>query len=198
MSKALLLSGGIDSTAVAAWLHPKIAAVVDYGQVSAEGEIRSARAVANALGISIQVIKADCSSIGCGLLTGHELSPISPTPEWWPFRNQLLITLVGAWAVQRGIEELLVGPVKGDDRHADGTRKFYDSINALLSNQEGGLKVSVPAIEMTSVELIKISGVSADILGWTHSCHQSEWACGACPGCIKHLQVLKELGTNAY
>ena len=133
MHNVLLLSGGIDSSALAAWIHPDAAVVVDYGQLPAKGEICAATAVSEALEIPLYVIKADCSDVGSGILSGQKSLSFSPTEEWWPFRNQLLITLVGAWAVQRGTKNLLIGSVKGDDRHADGTVQFYNHIDALIN-----------------------------------------------------------------
>lgn len=196
MNRALLLSGGIDSSAVAAWLHPEMAIVIDYGQLPARGEIRAAKAVANALNIPIFVLEIDCSKIGSGVLSGQDSLPLSPSKEWWPFRNQLLITLAGTWAISKGANELIVGSVKTDGFHVDGTEKFYNLIDNLLSIQEGRLRVRVPAISMTTTELIKISGITEELLGWTNSCHQSEWACGTCPGCLKHQKILLDLRSD--
>ena len=37
----MLLSGGMDSIAVAYWRRPSLAITIDYGQVPAAGELRS-------------------------------------------------------------------------------------------------------------------------------------------------------------
>jgi 7-cyano-7-deazaguanine synthase len=34
------------------------------------------------------------------------------------------------------------------------------------------------------------------VLGWTHSCHTGPLACGQCPGCIKHSNLMEELDWN--
>ena len=60
--------------------------------------------------------------------------------------------------------------------------------------QEGGLRVQVPAIAMTSEQLIQRSEVTEEVLGWTHSCHRADLASGACPGCAKRRVVLTRLG----
>lgn len=198
MSKVLLLSGGIDSSSLAAWVRPDMAVVVDYGQVSALGEIRAAKSVAESLELPLHVLKADCRNTGSGLLSGNASANISPSKEWWPFRNQLLITLVGAWAINHDYRELLVGAVRTDSYHVDGTKRFFEAINSLMSMQEGNIKVSTPAIELTPVDLVKASGISPEILGWTHSCHRGEWACGTCPGCIKHEEVMFELMQTGF
>jgi 7-cyano-7-deazaguanine synthase len=194
LSELLLLSGGIDSTALAAWRRPAQALVIDYGQVSAAGETTAAGAVARELGLQVEVLHVDCAAIGSGLLAGNNADLVAPVPEWWPFRNQLLVTLAAAWALPRGLDRVLVGSVAGDDRHADGTAVFYAHLDRLTAAQEGGIRVDVPAIHLTTVELIVQSGIADPVLGWTHSCHRSSVACGDCPGCVKRRDVLNELG----
>ena len=65
---ALLLSGGIDSAAVAAWKHPDIALFIDYGQRSAFAERRAARAVAAELGIRHHELTVGLDALGAGVL----------------------------------------------------------------------------------------------------------------------------------
>src|ERR1044071_7215477 len=103
MSTGLLLSGGMDSTALAYWKRPQVAYSIDYGQLPAEGEIRAAEAVCAALSVRHRVVKADCSGFGLGDMAGKPASSLSPISEWWPFRNQLIITLAGAAALGDGV-----------------------------------------------------------------------------------------------
>lgn len=190
----LLFSGGLDSTALAVLLRPERALTIDYGQVSAPGEVRAAAAISTELGIGHEVLHCDCSKVGSGLLAGRDPDPVAPVIEWWPFRNQLLITLAGAWALPRGCKELIVGSVHGDDAHVDGTTAFYERMNRLISMQEGELAVSAPALSKTTESLLREVEVPNGLLGFTHSCHRSEWACGLCPGCIKRSETLEALG----
>ena len=44
MKTALLLSGGMDSIAIAWWKRPDIALTLDYGQQAANAEIKAATA----------------------------------------------------------------------------------------------------------------------------------------------------------
>jgi 7-cyano-7-deazaguanine synthase len=69
-------------------------------------------------------------------------------------------------------------------------------MSALLAVQEGGLTVSAPAIGMSTVDLVRQSGVPLEILAWAHSCHKADVACGACRGCNKYFEVLRELGNE--
>lgn len=183
---------------LAYWLRPRWAITIDYGQVSAAAEIRASRAVCASLQIEHVVLEVDCSVLGSGDMAGKPALDIAPVTEWWPYRNQLLLTLAASAAVVRGAEELLIGTVSTDSSHADGTRQFVSSMDTLLSMQEGGLRVKAPAIEMTSSELVQASGIPLDLLAWAHSCHTSTWACGQCRGCIKHKNVLFALGHDPY
>ena len=194
MTQAILLSGGMDSVALAAWKRPAHAITIDYGQIPAPGEIRAARKVSEVLGIQHHIIIIDCSSLGSGDMAGLPAIPAAPVSEWWPFRNQLLVTFGAMKAIALGANELLCGSVKTDAEHVDGTSPFYAEIDKLISMQEGAIRVCVPAIEFTTTQLIRASGVDLSLLAWCHSCHVNEYACGKCRGCRKRLGVLSELG----
>lgn len=188
--RVLLLSGGLDSTALAVLMRPEHALTIDYGQVSAPGEIRAAAAIGERLGIPHSVLRCDCSAIGSGLLAGTDAADVAPVSEWWPFRNQLLLTLAGAWAISSDCKEIVIGSVKGDDAHVDGTERFYEGIASVIAMQEGALVISAPALSKSCVSLIREADIPAGLLGFTHSCHRGEWACGLCPGCIKRAETL--------
>lgn len=193
MNKAILLSGGMDSIALAYWKRPSIAITIDYGQLAAETEVRASKIIADILGMQHHVIKVDCSPLGTGDLLNTGSLSISPSSEWWPYRNQLLVTLALMKAIKIGASEVMVASVKSDGFHKDGTREFYEQINKLSTYQEGGLIVSAPCITLNTVELIKISEIPKSVLFWAHSCHKSSIACGACRGCLKYAQVMNEL-----
>ena len=198
MSSAILLSGGMDSVALAHWMRPDVAYTIDYGQLPAAGEIRSAAAVCESLGIRHRIIHANSQELGSGDLAGKNPSHLAPVTEWWPFRNQLLLTLAGAAAINDGVTDLIFGAVSTDCCHADGHSAFFERISALMETQEGGIRVRVPAIELTSAELIQQSGVPITVLAWSHSCHVAAFACGTCRGCEKHARTMKELGHEDY
>jgi 7-cyano-7-deazaguanine synthase len=189
--KALLFSGGIDSTALAWGLRPDLLIFLDYGQKAAAGELRAARSIAKELDLPIDVRQALLGAFGHGLMAGS--TALNPSaPEFWPYRNQLLITLAVMAHADSAIKSLIIGTVKGDDRHPDGKAKFLAAMNAVLAVQSGPL-VEAPAARMTSEELVLNYQVPLAILGWTFSCHTGQWACGACRGCIKHNEVMNTI-----
>jgi 7-cyano-7-deazaguanine synthase len=189
--KALLFSGGIDSTVIATWLKPDLLVTVDYGQRSAPGEIRAATTIANKLGLRHEIIRVDCRALGQGHLAGTSPSSLSAVPEWWPYRNQLLITLCGMRFVTEGLSEIMIGTVAGDEVHSDGRPVFLEAINKLMEMQEGAVRVTAPAAFKRTEDLIQEVPESLELLGWTFSCHIAEFACGQCRGCNKHRTIIE-------
>jgi len=194
MSTAILLSGGIDSTALTFWKRPDYVITIDYGQAPAETELRVSKHIAAALGISHKVVRTDTRDLGTGLLSNTDQLACAPTPEWWPFRNQFLVTTAAMVAVKLGVAELSIGTVKADTLHADGTPKFVDLLNQLVSIQEGSLQISAPAHSLTTAELVKESKIPLSLLAWTHSCHTGNLACGRCRGCLKQIEIIELFG----
>jgi 7-cyano-7-deazaguanine synthase len=194
MSELLLLSGGIDSTAVAAWRRPALCLTINYGQRAAIGETIAAAQVCRDLGLKHEVLSVGIPSIGSGDLLGETTSAHSPHSDFWPFRNQFLITLASMMAIKCGSDTVLIGTVCTDRRHRDGSRDFIDAMNHLLVLQEGKLRLQAPAIDLTSDELVRRSLVEPSTLAWSHSCHIANLACGRCRGCQKHSEVTAVLG----
>jgi len=193
MKKAVLLSGGVDSICLAYGIKPEIAYTIDYGQIVAEREIYVSKYICNELDIEHKVIKVDCKHLGSGSLANSKSSHISPSKEWWPFRNQLLVTLASMKSVNDSVSEIFLASVKSDNFHKDGTKNFYELINNLLSYQEGEIKVKCPTLEYFSHELALKYNVPERLITMAHSCHISNLACGKCSGCIKQLKVRYEL-----
>ncbi|MFP3801309.1 7-cyano-7-deazaguanine synthase [Paraburkholderia sp. SIMBA_027] len=198
MRTALLLSGGMDSIAIAYWKKPEVAITIAYGQCASRAEVRAASAACEVLGIEHHVIEADLQALGSGDMAGRAASELAPVSEWWPFRNQMLVTLAAMKAVAIDVDKLLIGTLRTDGVHADGTTEFLAAMNAVLACQEGAIALEAPAIELSGAELVKVSGVPREVLAWAHSCHVANEACGICRGCAKHYSVLEELGVAPY
>jgi 7-cyano-7-deazaguanine synthase len=194
MRTGLLLSGGMDSLSVAWWKRPDIGITIDYGQLAAEAEITASRAICERLGIEHHILHIDCREVGSGDMAGMPPDFNAPASDWWPYRNQMLITLAAMKAISLGLKKLLLGTVKSDGSHKDGTPEFLHAMNALLSMQEGNLQVIAPAIAMSTAELVKHADVPSHLLAWAHSCHKANVACGDCRGCNKYFEVLREIG----
>ena len=199
LSKSLLLlSGGMDSAALAWATKPDLAVTIDYGQLAAAGEMRAATAICDAIGVRHLGQTCDCRELGSGDMAGRPPANIAPVSEWWPFRNQLLITLAAAVAIREGLNQILIGAVASDAAHADGRPQFFEVMTTLMELQEGGLTVMAPAINKSTTELCRGSGIPFEVLAWSHSCHVSEYACGLCRGCTKHRETMRSLGHDEY
>lgn len=194
VKKAILLSGGIDSICLAYGLKPDVAYTIDYGQIAANREIYVSRFICKQLNIEHKIIKVDCSSLGAGTLINADEIENSPSEEWWPYRNQLLVTLALMHGIKDKINELYLASVKSDQFHKDGTKKFYRLINDLSEYQEGKIRVLCNTTGYFSHELALSFNVPQYLLTIAHSCHKSNLACGNCSGCIKQLRVRAELG----
>jgi len=198
MKRAVLLSGGMDSYALTYQEKPDYAITIDYGQKAASAEIQSANILCKELSISHHVVSVDLSSLGSGDLSSHPAINLAPASDWWPFRNQMLITVAGMFAVNYDITQLIIGCVSSDANHVDGREEFIAAMSQLLGIQEGRLNLIAPAILITSDELIRNSGIPNDLLAWAHSCHVGNLACGHCRGCVKHRNITYALGMAAY
>lgn len=197
MKTALLLSGGMDSLSIAWWKRPDVAITIDYGQLAASAERAASKAVCRELGIEHHIVPIDCRALGSGDMAGSTASEHAPASDWWPYRNQMLLTFAAMKAIQLGVGRLLIGTVRSDGKHADGTPGFVHAISSLVAMQEGGLVIEAPAIEMSTEELVRHANVPSSLLAWAHSCHKANVACGDCRGCNKYFEVLRELGDVA-
>jgi len=194
MKTALLLSGGMDSLAIAWWKRPEMAITIDYGQKAAEAEKRASTAICNALGITHHVLQIDCSSLGSGDMVLADPNPSAPASDWWPYRNQMLITFAAMKCIALGVQKLLIGTVLSDGSHVDGTPEFVRQMDQLLQLQEGRLQVEAPAIGMSTADLIRIAQLPPGMLAWAHSCHKANTPCWNCRGCNKYRETYEAIG----
>ena len=194
MKSCLLLSGGMDSLTIAWWKRPDMAFTIDYGQLAANAEVEASRIICQQLGIAHHVIEIDCRQLGSGDMAGLVADDLAPASDWWPYRNQALVTIAAMKAISLGVTNLWLGTVKSDCSHKDGSPEFISAISHLLSLQEGKMTVEAPAIGLSTAELVKKSGIPANLLAWAHSCHKSNMACGNCRGCNKYMEVFQEVG----
>ncbi|MGO1073824.1 7-cyano-7-deazaguanine synthase [Lysobacter sp. CA199] len=193
MSDAILLSGGMDSIALAYWKRPTAAFTLDYGQLAAEAEIEASDALARELGMDHHVIRINMRALGSGDMAGSNADHHAPASDWWPYRNQMLVTLAAMKAVSLGVKQLMLGTVTSDQTHLDGTLEFINKLDALLAYQEGGLRVTAPAIAMSTSELILTSKIPRSLIALAHSCHKANVSCGQCRGCNKYFETMEQL-----
>jgi 7-cyano-7-deazaguanine synthase len=188
--KALLMSGGLDSAALAWWQRPDVCVTVDYGQRAAKGEMAASIALCDAMGLRHRRIHVDLSALGSGTMADKPAADGAAAAEFWPYRNQVLITLAAMMLMPEGIREIMIGAVS-TDRHADGKAPFFRALDRTLSVQEGGVRVTAPVRRLSTPRLLKAAEFPYDLIGLTFSCHVHEYACGQCGGCLKHQECVE-------
>ena len=186
--KILLFSGGIESTCLAKSWKPDVCFTLDYGQVSAAGEIAASRLISRSLGLDHEVAQINLTDFGAGILAGRKPIP-NEKQEFWPFRNQMLITLAAMRFARIPDVQIAVGTIRTDRQHPDGKPAFLKLMRKVLSAQRPDLMLEFPALNMSSEKLVEASNITLSTLGYTFSCHTSPIACGRCPGCRKNLAI---------
>ena len=176
----LLLSGGLESVALCYLSRPDLCITVDYGQPAFAGEKRASSFFCKSLDINHMIVRG----------TGYQ-KRVGETESWWPFRNQLLLTLAATATSHLDVKQIAIGLVRSDI-YTDCTRKFVDAAQALFAAQDSNIQICAPALELSTMELLRKAYFPADSLNVTFSCHRMPYPCGACPGCRKSREV-KEL-----
>lgn len=150
----MLLSGGLDSATVAAWLIERdfdvIGLTIDYGQRHA-AELRAASTVAEKLGLSEHLVqRLDLRAVGGSALTSATEVPKSDDPladvaadipvTYVPARNTLFLSLALGLAEARGAHDLGIGVNALDySGYPDCRPEFIDAFRqvANLGTREG-------------------------------------------------------------
>jgi 7-cyano-7-deazaguanine synthase len=210
----VLLSGGLDSATVAAWLQREgfhvIALTVDYGQRQ-RAELAAAEAVVRELGLPEHlVLPLDLRAIGGSALTGDQEVPKAATIDapvaadipvtYVPARNTILLSLALALAEARGAHDLGIGVNALDysgypDCRPDFVAKFGELAN--LATREGvegrPFTLHTPLLERGKDEILALAyelGVPVDA---TLSCYDPDAdgsPCGRCDACrLRHAAV---------
>ncbi|MAO65316.1 MAG: 7-cyano-7-deazaguanine synthase [Balneola sp.] len=197
-NKLLLLSGGLESFALAYMIRPLNALTIDYGQHSSIGEIKASKKICQILGIRHHVFNCNLNDLGFGELFGNNTSKLSDIKDWTPFRNQFLITIGCIYATKLNLNKVIIGSVIDDDKYKDGSKEFISLIKKVVGFQEGNIEVCAPAISEHSVDLIKKSKIPFDTLLWSFSCNRSRYACGTCRSCLKRSTIIEQLRSEHY
>ncbi|MFN4249835.1 7-cyano-7-deazaguanine synthase [Deinococcus sp.] len=187
-SAVLLISGGMDSVALAYWKRPAAALIVNYGQKPFQRELDVSRYVCQDLKIPLyqQTVLPLPAARPVDSPEGH-------SSDWVPFRNQLLITLGASLSIQFGLEAVMIGTVQTDRKFADGSPSFLAAMMALLQTQEGQLRLLAPASSLSTLELFEISGTPREVFNGVYSCTYAEQPCQRCSSCVKYAEVMASL-----
>ncbi|MFN5757592.1 MAG: 7-cyano-7-deazaguanine synthase QueC [Planctomycetia bacterium] len=204
----VLLSGGLDSATAAAWAIDRgyrlSALSVDYGQRH-RCELESARAVAEALGITDHaVIRVDLAAFGGSALVDAAIDVPKGRSDaeighgipatYVPARNTVFLALAMAMAETRGAEAIVLGVNAIDySGYPDCRPEFLDAFTKLaqLATKAGTegkpLEIVSPLLDLSKEAIIRL-GLSLGLdYGLTTSCYDPDAAgrpCGRCDSCL--------------
>jgi 7-cyano-7-deazaguanine synthase len=207
----VLLSGGLDSATVAAWLQHQgyrvVALTVDYGQRH-RVELEAARKVVQALALEEHLIMPlDLRAIGGSALTsslevpkaGQGSAPVAADipVTYVPARNTIFLSLALALAEARGAHDLGIGVNALDysgypDCRPDFVAKFGELAN--LATREGvegrPFQLHTPLLELSKEDILQLAFDLGVPVEDTLSCYdpttQAE-PCGLCDACRLRL-----------
>jgi len=209
----VLLSGGLDSTTVAAIAreagYALLALTVDYNQRH-RIELDHARRVAQAMGAERHVVlPLDLRSFGGSALTDDiavpkdGLQPGIPI-TYVPARNTVFLSLALAWAEAAGARDLFIGVNALDysgypDCRPGFIRAFEDmAAQATKAGVEGNrFTVHTPLIDMSKADIVREAARLDVDLGTTWSCYDPTpqgTHCGACDSCRLRQKGFAEAG----
>ncbi len=209
----VLLSGGLDSTTVAAMAmkagREVYALSFDYGQRHSR-ELDAARAVAKRLGVARhEVLTLPLGTLGGSALTadiqvpdaGSDIGAEIPV-TYVPARNTVFIAFALAYAEVVDAEEIHLGVNAMDYSGYPDCRpeyiEAYQRVAELATKQgtEGrGPRLVTPLIEMSKADIVQ-AGIAADApLDLTTSCYRGDdAACGTCESCVLRLRGFDAAG----
>lgn len=213
----VLLSGGLDSAVVAAWMAREGFAViglsVDYGQRH-KVELAAARRLAAALRLAEHVVLAvDLRAVGGSALTGDlpvpkaddPLAPVAPDipVTYVPARNLLFLSLAAGLAEARGAADLGIGVNALDySGYPDCRPEFLESFvrTAALATKAGvhgrPFRIHAPLQRLTKVQIFRLARALAVPVELTISCYDPSSAgtpCGRCDACRLRARAAAEL-----
>ncbi len=221
MKAVVLLSGGLDSYTAAAIARRQgfelYALTIRYGQRH-EQELRSARAVAAALGVARHLeIGVDLSAIGGSALTGAAPVPKDRMPAggeaegdvpitYVPARNTVFLALALGWAEVLGARDIFIGANAVDySGYPDCRPAFLEAFERLagLATKAGieGARFTIhaPLLAWSKADIVRQGLVLGLDYGLTHSCYDPApdgRPCGRCDSCLLRARGFQEAGAS--
>lgn len=187
----VLLSGGIDSAACAAYYRVLGCDVhciwVDYGQPARVPEERAAERVSSHLAVSLQKV----------IITGLKWRHVGRDSSELTARNLSLIALAAnTFPFTSGLISL---GIHDDCHYVDCMKPFQSQADALVSLLTHGLiRCDFPLKELSKVEVVQYAisrGLGPSV---TYSCQEGGDApCGMCASCIDIRESLSILGITS-
>jgi 7-cyano-7-deazaguanine synthase len=209
VTHCLLLSGGLDSTTLAAWVidqhpgEPVKAYTFLYGQKHAV-ELEAARRVAAHFGLEHYLVElppirgSALTDADTSLPEGRDLTTVSGVaPSYVPARNLLFLAEMASLQDAHGPATLWLG-VHHDDHtgYPDCRPEFVAAVDqAVRLGTQYGLRVRAPFVQWGKADIIRWGLEHRVPYELTHSCYQGRIpACGVCDTCQARLDAFAAAG----
>jgi len=208
------LSGGMDSSvcaALAARDYEAYALHFSYGQRTERRELRSARAIAEALNFrSFLHLEIDLfRRIGGSALTDTAIAvPKAPQHDpigasipvtYVPFRNAHFLSAAVSSAEVLSARTIFIGAVEQDSSgYPDCRPAYYEAFQQLIrtGTREGDIEIHTPLIHLKKRQIVALGLELNAPFNLTWSCYSGEEeACGECDSCVLRLRAFQEAGT---
>jgi 7-cyano-7-deazaguanine synthase len=214
----VLLSGGVDSTTVAAIARAEGFAVhgltFQYGQRH-QAELLAARRVAEGLGLARHiVVDIDLRRFGGSALTSDLAVPKDRSPNeiergipitYVPARNTIFLSFALAWAEVLGARDIFIGVNAVDySGYPDCRPEFVEAFERMANlatkagvEGSGRLRVHTPLIALSKADIVRRGGALGVDFGWTSSCYDpvgDGMPCGRCDSCLLRAKGFAEAG----
>jgi 7-cyano-7-deazaguanine synthase len=207
----LLLSGGLDSTTLAAWIRAEHAGEpVDsvtflYGQKHAV-ELKAAGEVARAFGFTHREVELPRIA-GSALTDSDRELPLARdlahvtgvAPSYVPARNLLFLASLASLADTDGPATLWFGVHRDDHAGYPDTRPEFVAAadEAVRTGTQFALRVRAPFVSWSKIEILRWGLAHQVPYELTHSCYQGmRPACGVCDTCQARLAAFAEVGAD--
>jgi len=216
----VLLSGGLDSATVLAIARAEgfrcFALSFRYGQRHA-GELRSAAAVADALGAHRHVVlDIDLRAFGGSALTDdlsvpkhdrvEDLDPREIPVTYVPARNTVFLSFALAWAEALGSSDIFLGVNALDySGYPDCRPEYLEAFErmAALATRAGvegrPARIHAPLLHLDKAAIIERGRALGVDYGLTTSCYDPAVdgaACGRCDACLLRARGFAQLGID--
>ncbi len=212
-----VLSGGLDSTVATSLLVKdyKIHALTfDYGQRSAQVEIKSSKAICEELGMDHTVIKLPwLAQLGGSVLTSKGEVPQLKMDEldnkevcdetarkvWVPGRNVVFTAIALSFAEAEGAEKIIVGwDLEEAVTFPDNSPEFLEAFNSVLEiGSWDEVEIEAPLIQMNKEDIVKLGNEIEAPMNLSYSCYLGgEKHCGTCESCMRRKRAFKTAGVE--
>lgn len=210
MKTVLLLSGGLDSSTLLAWLldegYEPVALTLRYGSRHMEAETAAARAVAAHFGVPHLVrdlpegLFRGSGLIDAPLPAGRSLEEMAAggvAPSYVPLRNTVFLAVAGAVAEGIGAGAVAYAAHREDHTgYPDCRPEYVEAMGrALCLGSRDGLGLLAPFIGWRKAEIVRWAAGRGVPLHLTHTCYRGHRpACGACDSCTIRRAAFAEAG----